>query len=85
MEKTNTTALFDTERFPQLLAELKSQLAGGADTLVFMEKDQILGTFLSRGATQKALVRKVAEQWIRDPEMLGDLDASLKEQPKKWN
>jgi len=88
MEKTNLTALIHLDRFPQtsqLLAELKSKFAEGADTLVIVDNDQIIGTVLSRGATQKALARKVAERWIRDPDMLEGLADSLKEQPKQWH
>jgi hypothetical protein len=86
--KTNSTGLVHIERFPetsQLVAEVKSQFAGGSDSLVFVVNDQILGTFVSRGATQKALARKVAEQWIRDPEILEGLANSLEEQPRKWD
>jgi len=82
------TTLIHIERFPQtsqLVAELRSEFAKGADTLVIVDNDQILGTFLSREATQKALARKVAEQWVRNPDMLGDLADSLEEQPKKWD
>ena len=82
------TTLIHIEQFPQtsqLVAELRSEFAKGADTLVIVDNDQILGTFLSREATQKALVRKIAEQWVRSPDMLGNLADSLEEQPKKWD
>ena len=52
------TTLIHIEQFPQtsqLVAELRSEFAKGADTLVIVDNDQILGTFLSREATQKAL------------------------------
>jgi hypothetical protein len=86
--KGQMTTLIHIEQFPQtsqLVAELRSEFAKGADTLVIVDNDQILGTFLSREATQKALARKVAEQWVRNPGMLGDLADSLQEQPKKWD
>jgi len=82
------TTLIHIEQFPQtsqLVAELRSEFAKGADTLVIVDNDQILGTFLSREATQKALARKIAEQWVRSPDMLGNLADSLEEQPKKWD
>jgi DNA-binding GntR family transcriptional regulator len=85
--KGHMTTFIHIEQFPQtfqLVAELRSEFAKGADTLVIVDNDQILGAFLSRGATQKALARKVAEQWIRDPDMLGKLANSLEEQPKNW-
>jgi hypothetical protein len=82
------TTLIHIEQFPQtsqLVAELRSEFAKGADTLVIVDNDQILGTFLSREATQKALARKIVEQWVRSPDMLGNLADSLEEQPKKWD
>ena len=54
------TTLIHIEQFPQtsqLVAELRSEFAKGADTLVIVDNDQILGTFLSREATQKALAQ----------------------------
>ena len=71
----------ETSKF---VAAITAAFADGAETVDVVAGDNIVGTVLSREAAQKALARKVAEQWLAHPEIIDDLERSLNEKPEAW-
>lgn len=81
------SSLLELERFPQtaqLIEAVNEQFAKGAESVSLVKDSQIIGTLLSRDAAQKALARKVAEQWLANPDILDDLATSLNEEAEDW-
>ena len=81
-------SLIHVDQFPQsdqLLAKVGEEFAKGAESVALVKGAQIIGTILSRSASQKALARKVAEQWLANPDVLKDLAVSLDEKPEAWD
>jgi hypothetical protein len=70
---------------PKLCEALNEQFEKGIETVDLIQGERIIGTVLSRDAAQKALARKVAEQWLAHPEILNDLSVSLEETPEDWD
>jgi len=82
------SSLLRMDAFPhtsEFWAAVNEAFRGGAETVDLVQGNQIVGTILSRGAAQKAMARKVAEQWIAHPEMLDELAASLEEKAETWD
>ena len=79
--------LIQTEKFPktsELFNAVREQFEKGAEAVDLVQGSQIIGTLLSREAAQRAMARKVAEQWIANPDILDELTESLEETPEKW-
>ena len=81
-------ALLNTEQFrdtSELIAAISDKFASGAQSVALVRGHEIIGTILSRAASEKALVRETAELWLAHPEMLEGLEASLEETPESWD
>ena len=80
--------LIEINRFPetnQLMAAVNEQFMKGEESVCLVEGSSIIGTMLSRAAAQKAMARRVAEQWMDNPDVIRDLGESLQETPEAWD
>lgn len=79
--------LIEIDKFPQtpqLMAAVNEQFANGVEAVCLVQGSLVVGTMLSRTAAQRAMARKVAEQWVASPEAITELKASLGEKPEVW-
>lgn len=81
-------ALLNTDEFrdaSQLMDAISDKFSSGAKSVALVRGREIVGTLLSREASEKALARETAELWLAHPEMLEGLESSLGETPESWD
>jgi hypothetical protein len=86
--EANVSMLLHLENFKtveELERAFKESFAEGKESVALVRGSQIVGTLLSREASEKALARKVAEQFIAHPEAIDELEKSLQEKPEDWS
>jgi hypothetical protein len=81
------SSVIDINRYPataELLAAAEMEFAKGATSVVLVKGTEVRMIGLAREASEQALARKIADQWLKNPDVLKDLAASLEEKPKEW-
>lgn len=68
----------------QLVVGLKAAFAEGVEIVSLVDNAQVVATIPSQASAEQALARRVAEHWAASPEVIDELAASFREEPKKW-
>ena len=82
MSLLNADEFHDTT---QLMAALTERFSSGSKSVALAQGREIIGTVLSRAASEKVLIRETAELWLAHPEMIADIESSLGETPEDWD
>ncbi len=81
-------SLLNTDEFrdaSQLMDAISNKFSAGAKSVALVRGHEIVGTLLSREASEKVMARETAELWLAHPEMLEGLESSLDETSEPWD